>query len=102
MMTETSSHTNKVLLSKKEVAWLLSLSVRSVDYLIVRGELAVRRVGKRVLIHRTELERFARRDHLPGSTLGGGPNSPDGTHARSHHHQAAPPPSTISSEEVSN
>ncbi len=53
----------KILLSKKASASLLSLSVRNLEYRIARGELQVRRVGRRVLIPRAELERFARRDH---------------------------------------
>jgi len=55
--------TQKVLISKKEAANLLSLSVRSLEYLIQRRELPSRRVGRRVLIPRQALEYFARRDH---------------------------------------
>jgi excisionase family DNA binding protein len=47
------------ILSRQEVAGALRLSLRSVDYLIARGELRVRRVGRRVLIPRAEVERFA-------------------------------------------
>ena len=55
--------TEKVLISKKEAANLLSLSVRSVEYLIQFRELPSRRIGRRVLIPRQALEQFARRDH---------------------------------------
>ena len=52
-----------ILFSRKQAASLLSISLRGLDYLIARGKLHVRRVGKRVLISRQEIERFARRDH---------------------------------------
>jgi len=52
-----------VLISKKEAARLLSLSLRTIDNLIARKQLAARRIGRRVLISRQELEKFARRDH---------------------------------------
>ncbi len=56
--------TEKVLYTKRETAQLLSISLRSVDYLIFAQELPVRRIGRRVLVHREAIERFARRDHV--------------------------------------
>ncbi len=53
----------KLLFSKKEVARALGLSLRTIETLIARKELLVRRVGRRVLVPRTELERFSRHDH---------------------------------------
>lgn len=53
---------DKILYSRKEAAELLSISLASLQILIVRGELAVRRLGHRVLVPRTELERLAKRD----------------------------------------
>ena len=41
----------------------LSLSQRSLDYLLANGELNVRRIGSRVLIPLSELQRYARIDH---------------------------------------
>ena len=85
MNSDLSAVDRKLLLSKREAAWLLSLSVRSIDYLIARGELPVRRVGKRVLIPQREMERFIRRDHVtvvPPSR--GGANSSDGTREEAH------------------
>ena len=41
----------------------MSLSLRTIDNLIAASELATCRVGRRVLIARTELERFVQRDH---------------------------------------
>jgi excisionase family DNA binding protein len=54
---------SKVLYSKKEVAVLLSLSVRTIENLIARKELSVRRVGRRVLISEQSLKTFVRQDH---------------------------------------
>ncbi len=53
----------QILMSKRQAAHLLSLSLRTVDNLIARRELPVRRVGRRVLIPRQAIEQFARRDH---------------------------------------
>jgi excisionase family DNA binding protein len=55
--------TDPILISKREAAKALSISLRTVDYLIASKELAVRRVGRRCLIHRRSLEEFARHDH---------------------------------------
>jgi len=55
---------SKLLISKKEAALSLSVSLRFLEGLIGRKELRARRLGRRVLIERRELERFARRDHL--------------------------------------
>jgi excisionase family DNA binding protein len=52
-----------ILLSKKSVAALLSVSIRTVENLIARKELAVRHIGRRTLVSRKSLEHFARRDH---------------------------------------
>lgn len=54
----------KLLYGKREAAQLLSVSVRTLDNLIARKELCVRRCGRRVLISRRALEEFARRDHF--------------------------------------
>ena len=61
----------KILLSKKEAAHLLSVSPRTIDYLINRGELRPRRIGRRVLLPRRQLEIFARRDHKTRSDASG-------------------------------
>jgi len=57
----------KILYPRPESASLLSISLRSLDDLIARKELPVCRIGGRILIHRDELERFARRDHAKRS-----------------------------------
>jgi excisionase family DNA binding protein len=51
-----------LLLTRRQAASYLSLSLRSVDYLLQQKRLNARRVGKRVLIPRAECERFARTD----------------------------------------
>jgi hypothetical protein len=56
---------DKLLLSRREAAALLSISQRSLDYLIAGKILPVRRIGSRVLIPTGVLLRFARTDH-PG------------------------------------
>jgi excisionase family DNA binding protein len=47
---------------RKTAAMVLSISVRSLDYLAAEGSIRVRRLGGRVLITRKELERFAAED----------------------------------------
>jgi excisionase family DNA binding protein len=53
----------KILYTKREAAQLLSISLRSLDYLIFSRQLPARRIGRRVLVHRDAVEQFARRDH---------------------------------------
>jgi excisionase family DNA binding protein len=53
----------KLLFSKRDAAEMLSVSARTLDYLIAMHELEVRRVGRKVLVSRSEIERFAKRDH---------------------------------------
>jgi excisionase family DNA binding protein len=53
---------DRILYSYKEAAQQLSVSVSTVEQLIAQGELQVRRLGRRVLIPRSELEKMARRD----------------------------------------
>jgi hypothetical protein len=42
---------------------MLSISQRSLDYLVAKRQLNVRRIGARVLISMNELKRYARADH---------------------------------------
>ena len=53
----------KLLVGREEAADFLSISVRSVDYLISTGRLSTRRIGTRVLIPMEDVRRFARSDH---------------------------------------
>lgn len=43
---------------------MLSISVRSLDYLVANKQLGTRRLGKKILIPHGELVRFARADHF--------------------------------------
>ena len=52
-----------ILVDKKTAAFLLSISLRTLEYLIARKEIGVRKIGRRCLISRKDLERFARADH---------------------------------------
>ncbi len=60
---------DKLLVSRGEVAHLLSISERSVDYLVATRRLSARRIGTRVLIPMEEVRRFSRSDH-PESMAG--------------------------------
>jgi excisionase family DNA binding protein len=53
----------KLLYSRRDAAEALSLSVRSVDYLITSGRLSTRRIGGKILIPASAVRRFAREDH---------------------------------------
>ncbi len=58
-----------MLYGRAEAAHLLSISTRSLDYLVSRKELNTRRVGSRVMFQHEELRRFCRGDHkvtVPG------------------------------------
>jgi hypothetical protein len=53
----------KFLYNRREAALSLGMSIRSVDYIISRRDLETRRVGKKVLVTRESLRRFAGADH---------------------------------------
>ncbi len=54
---------SRMLYDRKTAALQLSISVRSLDYLIAGKQLATRRIGKKVLVPYRELVRYARADH---------------------------------------
>ncbi len=54
---------SRLLYDRKEAARQLSISVRSLDYLIAGGQLDTRRIGKKVLIPRGSLARFSQANH---------------------------------------
>ena len=57
----------KFAVSRFEAAEMLSISLRTLDSLLARGELRGKRVGRRILFPLAELDRFLKRDHpLPG------------------------------------
>ena len=53
----------KLLLSRRDAAQLLSISQRALDYLVATQRLQTRRIGKRVLIPVADLRKYARSDH---------------------------------------
>ena len=53
----------RLLYDRKTAAQMLSISERAVSYLLARGEIRFRRIGRRTLIPRSELVRFARGHH---------------------------------------
>jgi excisionase family DNA binding protein len=54
---------DKLLVSRREAAAMLSISERAVDYLIANKLLTTKRIGSRVLIPTRDLRRFATADH---------------------------------------
>lgn len=53
----------KLLVSRKVAAEMLTISIRKVDYMIADGRLLTRRIDNRVLIPIEEIRKFARSDH---------------------------------------
>jgi excisionase family DNA binding protein len=54
---------SKLLYSRKDAAFALSISIRSLDYLVAAKQLKFRKVGRKILIPASELSRYARADH---------------------------------------
>jgi len=49
----------QILLSKRQAAQVISISVRTLDKLIQSKKLSTHKIGRRVLISRSAIERFA-------------------------------------------
>jgi excisionase family DNA binding protein len=60
---DTTYLQDRLLIGRREAARMLSISQRSLDYLIANKQLTTRRIGTRVLISVTDLQRYARADH---------------------------------------
>ena len=58
----------RLLYDRKEAAKQLSISVRSLDYLIAARKLETRRIGKKVLIPHSSLVQFSKSNHYEGIT----------------------------------
>lgn len=56
-------HIQPLLLTRRESASVLRISVRSIDYLIASRQLPTRQIGRRRLIPYISIARFARHDH---------------------------------------
>jgi excisionase family DNA binding protein len=59
----------QLLISKREAASVLGVSVRTLENLISLKELPARRIGRRCLIERRALDLFVKRDHKTRSTV---------------------------------
>ncbi len=57
--TQRNAHIEPLLYDRKTTARLLSVSVRSVDYMVQSGRLGHRRIGTRVLIPASQVRRMA-------------------------------------------
>jgi len=55
----------KLLYSRREAAYALGISTRSVDYMIAEKKLRVRRLGGRVLIPVSEVRKASMTDYKP-------------------------------------
>ena len=60
---DLSKPIEQLLLSRKECAVALGLSIGTIDVLIRRGLLKTVEKGRRTLVHRNEVTRFSRLDH---------------------------------------
>jgi hypothetical protein len=62
----TIEKTERLLYPRKDAAFALGISIRSLDYLIAGKQLDTRRIGKKVLVPRGALVRFASANHCEG------------------------------------
>jgi excisionase family DNA binding protein len=54
----------KLLYDRESAAFAISMSIRTVDYLIANKKLRTVRIGRKVLIPAAELRRFAAANHF--------------------------------------
>ncbi|MBB5331798.1 hypothetical protein [Tunturiibacter gelidoferens] len=54
----------KLLYSRREASWSIGLSLRSLDGLVASGQLKTRKMGRRIMVPASELEKFALKDHM--------------------------------------
>jgi excisionase family DNA binding protein len=59
----------KLLFSKSASAELLDISIRTLEHLITAGQIPIQRIGRRVVISRRALDKFAHSNHA--SSRGG-------------------------------
>jgi hypothetical protein len=64
MSTTAQDAAPRLLYDRKGAARQLSISIRSLDYLIANKKLVTRRLGKKVLVPYGALVQFARADHF--------------------------------------
>lgn len=65
MLEKLGAHADviKFNYTRDEAAYSLGISVRTLDHLISRGVLQTRRIGKKILLPREVLRRYAAADH---------------------------------------
>lgn len=63
MKAESTQPIQKLLYDRKSGAWTISVSTRTIDYLIASGALETRRIGRKVLITASSLKRYAAANH---------------------------------------
>jgi hypothetical protein len=63
MLEVSGVSSTRLLYDRKEAARQLSISVRSLDYLLAAKQLETRRIGKKTLIPHGALVRFAQGNH---------------------------------------
>jgi excisionase family DNA binding protein len=59
-MTDDKNTLPQLLVSKQEASRQLGISVRTLEKLLATKAIPARRIGRRVLLHRSVVERFAR------------------------------------------
>jgi len=62
--SNTKQLPEKMLYDRQSAAWTLSISIRSLDYLLARKAIIFRRIGSKVLIPHSELLRYSRGNHF--------------------------------------
>ena len=63
-MQKQQGQIEKILYSRRDAAYALSISVRSLDYALARGEFETRRIGRKTLITAGSLKRYAAANHF--------------------------------------
>ncbi len=54
--------TDSIAFSRREAADALRVSLRTIDYLLAQGKLRGRRIGRRLIIPKAEVEKLLRKD----------------------------------------
>jgi len=67
IMDTPNSDAQRILYDRKGAAFQLSISVRSLDYLIAQGKIPTRRINSSVRIRHVDLVAFARGNHQYGT-----------------------------------
>lgn len=63
-LPEPKPYIEKLRYDRKSAAYALSVSTRTIDYLIASGAFETRRIGRKVLITADSLKRYAAANHF--------------------------------------